>query len=61
MTTIFIGVKGVDNFDPKVPLVFVKDDADVKRWIEIEDKYMRGSFLDASRTINEHLKSKQKP
>jgi len=49
MTTMFTTLKKNDKDDKKIPLVFLEDDADVNRWIKIEENYMNGFLLDSFR------------
>ena len=41
MSTIFTSVKGNDSPEQRIPLMFLENDADIERWIQIEDKYLK--------------------
>ena len=40
MSTIFTSVKGNDSPELRIPLIFLENDADADRWIQIEDMYL---------------------
>ena len=41
MSTIFTSVKGNDSPKLRIPLMFLENDADVDRWIQIDDMYLK--------------------
>ena len=41
MLTILTSVKGNDSPELRIPLMFLENDANVDRWIQIEDKYLK--------------------
>ena len=58
MSTIFTSVKGNDSPKLRIPLMFLENDADVDRWIQIEDKYLKYLLPDGAAFDS---KEKQKP
>ena len=58
VSTIFIGVKGTDAADQKIPLLFMEDDDDVDKWVKIEQCYLKGELPDGG---GDDSKAKRKP
>ena len=58
MSTIFTSVKGNDSLELRILLMFLENDANVDRWIQIEDRYLK--YLFPHRAAFD-LKEKQKP
>ena len=58
MSTIFTSVKGNDSPKLRIPLMFLENDADIDRWIQIEDKYVKYLLPDGAAFDS---KEKRKP
>jgi hypothetical protein len=60
MSTIFITVTG-NAANAKIPLLFLEDNNDVDRWIQIEDKYMKFDLPGVEGFNPKKTEAKRKP
>lgn len=59
--TIFAGMKSADSSELRIPLMFQESDADVDRWLKIEENYMKGLLPDAHGVVDVEGKLNRKP
>jgi hypothetical protein len=61
LVTIFAGVRAGDISELRIPLVFMPEDADVQKWVDIEIEYLAGRLPDASGLLDLEGKQERKP
>jgi hypothetical protein len=47
--------------ETKIPLLFIEDDNTVRRWVDIEEKYMKGILPNSHGIIDLLENTKRKP
>jgi len=61
ISTIFTTVKGTEDHETKIPLLFLEDDRDVDKWIKIEREYLQYKLPSNEERLPDPSKGVRKP